>query len=116
MYIGDFRVRNCRPYGSIGIIKQLKENDPLVLQYDVSEKLIVVKAKTTTEKKDGATGELKKVEKWITIGELDVPGCLRTVIVPLLLGKHSEELFECQLADNNLSVNHSFTVSVWAEK
>lgn len=118
LYIGDFRVKNCKPYGAIGIIKQLKESDVLVLQYDVSEKLIVVKAKTKIEVKDDTTGVSKTEEKWITIGELGIPGCIRTVLVPLLLGRHCNDLFDCHILqiNRNQPINNQLSLSVWAKK
>lgn len=118
LYIGEFRVRNCSPYGEYKIIDSLVRGDELKIEYNVSEKLIVVKAKTNIEVKEDDKGKLKTVEKWITIGELEISGYVRMVFVPLLIGKHSDEIFECKVSqiNKNQHIDNQLRLSVWAKK
>ena len=107
LYIGDFRVRNCSPYGQYYIINTLSKGDVLILQYNVSEKLIEVKGK-----------QKNPTKTWVVIGELEMPEHVQRVIVPMLMGGHKSDLFDCIVSyvDVNQPINNCLRVSVWAKK
>lgn len=114
LYIGDFRVRNCSPYGEYKTIKSLDLGDELKIQYDASEKLIVVLAKKIVEKKGNDSNKCELDKEWAAIGELEMPVHVRRVVVPLLQGNQNRELFECQVSqiNKNQSINNQLCISI----
>ena len=112
LYIGDFRVRNCSPYGEFKVIKSLEIGDEVKIQYDTSEKLIVVLVEIIVN--NNASNPTKKD---VTIGELEMPEHIRKVIVPILRGCHKGNLFDCKVScvDDKQIINNRLRVSIWAK-
>lgn len=108
LYIGEFRVRNCSPYGEYKIINTLSTGDVLILRYNVSEKLIEV----MREQNNNSAKTLD------VIGELEMPEHVRRVVVPMLMGGHKNDLFDCIVSyvDVKQPINNCLRVSIWAKK
>lgn len=103
-YIGDFKLSNCTQYGEYEVVSKFKPGKELRIKYEPSSKLIIVKC--------------KKKNEWVEIGELELPEHVRKVMVPLLQGKHNEDLFDCKLFSfdiNDKSINN-LQVTVWAKE
>lgn len=114
LYIGDFRVRNCSPYGEYKIIDSLVRGDELKIKYDDSEKLIVVFAEKIVEKKDNESNKCKSEKEWTAIGELEMPVHVQKVVVPLLQSNQNREIFECQVSqfNKNQPINNQLRLSI----
>ena len=104
LFIGEFKISHCNQYGAFGIIKSLKEGQVLFLYYEQSDKEIMVR----TDINNSNT----------TIGDLEVPEQVKKIMVPLLLGKYKEDLFECKLNpfDGTGSLIERIKVTIWAKK
>ena len=98
LYIGDFKIKNCTQYGEYEAIRKLKSGSKLTIEYESKDKVICVKS----------SGDV--------IGELEVPDQISKVMIPLLLGKHKKDLFECKLHpfDPKEMQFDRLQVTVWA--
>lgn len=112
LYIGDFRVRNCSPYGEFKAIKSLEIGDEVKIQYDTSEKLIFVLVEIIVN--NNASNPAKKC---VTIGELEMPVHIRKIVVPVLMGSNQGNLFDCKVScvDDKQNINNRLRVSIWAK-
>lgn len=108
LYIGEFRVRNCSPYGEYKIIDSLVRGDELKIEYNVSEKQIEVL---------GAQNN-NSTKTWVVIGELEMPEHVRRVVVPMLMGACKSNRFDCLVSyiDVNQPINNCLRLSIWAKK
>lgn len=117
LFIGDFRIKNCTHYGEYEVIDELQFGEPLKLEYDVDEKLIVVKARKVLGEYVANSDHHKKSENdWVVFGEVDMPEQIRKVMGPILQGRNKESIFECKLNsfDKKISIDERFQVTVWA--
>jgi len=108
LYIGDFRVRNCCPYGEYKTIDSLCRGDVLILQYNASEKVVEVMGEDNNN----------PTKTWVVIGELEMPVHVRRVVVPMLMGACKNNLFDCLVSyvDVKQPINNCLRASVWAKK
>lgn len=102
LFIGDFRIKNCSPYGEFQIIRTLDIGDEVILQSDAHSKQIVVKKDVV-----GAV-----------FGEIEMPDHIRGVVAPILQGKHRSDSFVCRISsvDSKQTINNRLRVSIWANK
>lgn len=117
LYIGDFRIRNCSPYGEYKTLKSLDFGDELKIKYDDSEKLIVVFGEKVVENKDDDSKKSESDKKCVTIGELEMPVHIRKIVVPVLMGSNQGNLFDCKVScvDDKQNINNRLRVSIWAK-
>lgn len=115
LYIGDFRIRNCSPYGEYKTLKSLDFGDELKIKYDDSEKLIVVFGEKVVENKDDDSKKSESDKKWVAIGELEMPVHIRKVVVPLLKVHQIGDIFECKVSRvyDKQSIDNCLSVTIW---
>ena len=104
-YIGDFKISHSTEYGGCEAISKLKPGAKLNIIYEPSDKVIVVQSKD------------KDLKKKVEIGELELPEQVRKVMVPLLLGKYKEDLFECEFCSLEPKEKsfENLRVTIWAK-
>lgn len=118
LFIGDFKISNCTPYGEYETINAMSSGEELQLVYEPCEEVFVVKSRKAMPQSDKNKKNERSETEWLMIGEVEFPEQIKKVMKPLLCGKFKKELFECRLISlgDEVSINDRFQISIWARQ
>lgn len=116
LFIGDFKINNCTPYGEYETVDAMSSGEELQLVYEPCEEVFVVKSRKAMPQSDKNKKNERSETEWLMIGEVELSEQIKKVMKPLLCGKFKEELFECRLISlgDKVSINDRFQISIWA--
>lgn len=103
-YIGCFKIKDSVPHGGNKVVRDMKVGDDVTLHYDPTNKIILV--------------QWNNGGKAVAVGELVTTGDVERFMLPLLLCKKGNELFECEISSHGgspLNVNRLY-VDVWVKE